>query len=143
MPSSDNFRRPRDPELTDYLDRLEKRLRAQMLETPPRKLRFPSVTRVIRTMARPALHGSMAMVMVAVVVLTGRAAPTRIDLESQLVAPATASGPLWVEVREIADPLPRRPVVIVNRRPQRFVILISDEPKPWAPLPETNGPATV
>ena len=30
MPSSDRFRRPREPDLTDYWDRLEKRLRAEM-----------------------------------------------------------------------------------------------------------------
>lgn len=143
MRSSDRFRRPKDPELKDYWDRLEKRLRTQMVESPPRKVRFPSVTRVIRTMARPALHGSMAMVMVAVVILTGRAAPTDLDLPTQMSLASTAAGPIWVDVAEVADPLPKRSVVVVNRRPPRFVTLVSNEQQPWSPLPETNSPATV
>ena len=143
MRSSDRFRRPRDPDLKEYWDRLEKRLRTQMVESPPRKLRFPSVTRVIRTMARPALHGSMAMVMVAVVVLTGRAAPTHLDPPTELSLASTAANPIWVEVAEIADPLPKRSMVVVNRRPPRFVTLVSNERQPSAPLPETNSHATV
>lgn len=143
MPSNDRFRRPRDPDLHDYLDRLEQKLRTQMVEAPPRKLRFPTVTRVIRTMARPALHGSMAMVMVAVVILTGRAAPAELELPTQMTLAATAAGPIWVEVAEVVDPLPRRSMVVVNRRPPRFVTLVSNEQQPWAPLPETNSPATV
>jgi hypothetical protein len=143
MRSSDRFRRPRDPDLKDYWDRLEKKLRTQMVESPPRKRRFPSVTRVIRTMARPALHGSMAMVMVAVVILTGRAAPTDLDLPAQLTLASTSAGPIWVEVAEVADPLPKRSVVVVNRRPPRFVTLVSNSQHPSAPLPETYGHATV
>lgn len=143
MRSSDRFRRPRDPELKEYWDRLENRLRTQIVESPPRKLRFPSVTRVIRTMARPALHGSMAMVMVAVVVLTGRAAPSHLDPPTQLSLASTAASPIWVEVAEVADPLPKRSMVVVNRRPPRFVTLVSNQRQPSAPLPETNSPATV
>lgn len=143
MPSSERFRRPPEPELEDYWDRLETKLRAQMVESPPRKVRYPSVTRLMRTMARPALHGSMAMVMVAVVILTGRAAPTSLDFSNQLAATSNAEGPIWAEVREIADPQPRRSQVIVNRRPPRFVTLVSTESQPWAPLPEINTPATV
>ena len=143
MPSSDRFRRPRDPDLKEYWDRLEEKLRSQMVESPPRKLRFPSVTRVIRTMARPALHGSMAMVMVAVVVLTGRAAPTDLQPPTQVTLASTASGPVWVEVAEVADPLPKRSTVVVNRRPPRFVTLVSNEQQRSAPMPETNSPATV
>ena len=143
MPSSHRFRRPRDPDLTDYWDRLEEKLRSQMVESPPRKLRFPSVTRVMRTMARPALHGSMAMVMVAVVVLTGRAAPTDLELPTQLTLASTAASPIWVEVAEVADPQPKRSMVVVNRRPPRFVTLVSNEHQPLAPIPETNSPATV
>ena len=143
MPSSDRFRRPRDPDLPDYWDRLEEKLRSQIVESPPRKMRFPSVTRVIRTMARPALHGSMAMVMVAVVILTGRAAPADLELPTQLTLATTAAGPIWVEVAEVADPLPKRSMVVVNRRPPRFVTLVSTEQRPSAPLPETNSPATV
>jgi hypothetical protein len=143
MRSSDRFHRPRDPDLKDYWDRLEKNLRTQMMASPPRKMRFPSVTRVIRTMARPALHGSMAMVMVAVVILTGRAAPTDLDQPTQLTLASTAAGPIWVEVAEVADPLPKRSVVVVNRRPPRFVTLVSNSQQPSAPLPEINSPATV
>jgi hypothetical protein len=143
MPSSDRFRRPPDPELQDYWDRLEEKLRSQMVVAPPRKLRFPAVTRVIRTMARPALHGSMAMVMVAVVILTGRAAPADLELPTQLTLATEAAGPIWVEVAEVADPLPRRSMVVVDRRPPRFVTLVSHERRPWTPMPETNSPATV
>ncbi len=143
MRSSDRFRRPQDPDLMEYWDRLEKRLRTQMVESPPHKLRFPSVTRVIRTMARPALHGSMAMVMVAVVVLTGKAAPTQLDAPTQLSIASTAAGPIWVDVAEIADPTPKRSMVVVSRRPPRFVTLVSNAQQPSAPLPETNSPATV
>ena len=143
MPSSDRFRRPRDPDLKDYWDRLEEKLRSQMVESPPRKLRFPSVTRVIRTMARPALHGSMAMVMVAVVVLTGRAAPPDLEHPTQLTFASTSAGPIWVEVAEVADPLPKRSMVVINRRPPRFVTLVSNEREPLAPMPENNSPATV
>jgi hypothetical protein len=143
MRSDDRFRRPRDPDLKDYWDRLEQRLRAQMVESPPRKVRLPSVTRVIRTLARPALHGSMAMAMVAVVILTGRSAPTDLDLPTQLSLAATAAGPIWVEVAEVADPLPKRSTVVVNRRPPRFVTLVSNDQQPLAPLPEMNSPATV
>jgi hypothetical protein len=143
MRSSDRFRRPPDPDLMDYWDRLEEKLRTQMLESPPRKRRFPSVTRVIRTMARPALHGSMAMVMVAVVILTGRAAPTDLDLPTQLTLASTAAGPIWVEVAEVADPRPKRSVVVVNRRPPRFVTLVSNSQQPSAPQPEAYGHATV
>jgi hypothetical protein len=143
MRSSDRFHRPRDPDLKDYWDRLEKNLRTQMMASPPRKMRFPSVTRVIRTMARPALHGSMAMVMVAVVILTGRAAPTDLDQPTQLTLASTAAGPIWVEVAEVADPIPKRSVVVVNRRPPRFVTLVSNSQQPSAPLPEINSPATV
>ena len=143
MRSSDRFHRPRDPDLKDYWDRLEKNLRTQMMASPPRKTRFPSVTRVIRTMARPALHGSMAMVMVAVVILTGRAAPTDLDQPTQLTLASTAAGPIWVDVAEVADPLPKRSVVVVNRRPPRFVTLVSNSQQPSAPLPEINSPVTV
>ena len=92
MPSNERFRRPREPDLTDYWDRLEQRLRAQILETPPRTVRYPAVTRVIRTMARPALHGSMAMIMVAVVIMTGRSAPTYPELSDQVRLPPRWSG---------------------------------------------------
>ena len=143
MPSSERFRRPPEPELEDYWDRLETKLRAQMVESPPRKVRYPSVTRFMRTMARPALHGSMAMVMVAVVILTGRAAPTSLDLSNRMAANSSAEGLIWAEVREIADPQPRRSQVIVNRRPPRFVTLVSTKSQPWAPLPEINTHATV
>ena len=143
MRSNERFRRPRDPDLKDYWNRLEEQLRSQMVESPPRKLRFPSVTRVIRTMARPALHGSMAMVMVAVVVLTGRAAPTDLELPTQATFATTAAGPIWVETAEVADPLPKRSMVVVNRRPPRFVTLVSNEQQTTAPMPETNSPATV
>jgi hypothetical protein len=143
MPSSDRFRRPRDPDLTDYWDRLEEKLRNQMVKSPPRRLRFPSVTRVIRTMARPALHGSMAMVMVAVVVLTWRAAPSEVEIPAQLTLAATAPSPIWVEVAEFIDPQPKRSMVVVDRRPPRFVTLVPNEHLPWAPIPEPNSPATV
>jgi hypothetical protein len=85
----------------------------------------------------------MAMVMVAVVILTGRAAPTDLDQPTQLTLASTAAGPIWVEVAEVADPLPKRSVVVVNRRPPRFVTLVSNSQQPSAPLPETNSPATV
>lgn len=143
MPSSDRFRRPREPDLSDYRDRLEQRLRAQIVENPPRTRRYPAVTRVIRTMARPALHGSMAMIMVAVVISTGRSAPTYPELSDQVVVASTTVRPIWAEVKEIADPVPKRSVVVVTRRPPRFVTLVSNEPRPWAPLPEINSPATV
>ena len=143
MPSSDRFRRPREPDLRDFWDRLEKRLRTEMAENPPRKVRYRSVTRVIRMMARPALHGSMAMVMVAVVILTGRAAPTNLEISDQVSLASTPAGPIWVEVKEMADPLPKRTVVVVNRRPPRFVTLIGSEAQPWAPLPAINNPSTV
>lgn len=143
MPSSDRFRRPREPDLSDYRDRLEQRLRAQMVETPPRARRYPAVTRVIRTMARPALHGSMAMIMVAVVISSGRSAPIYPELSDQAAVASTMIGPIWADVKEIADPVPKRSVVVVNRRPQRFVTLVSNEPRPWAPLQEIHSPATV
>ena len=143
MPSSERFRRPLEPDLNDYWDRLEQRLRAQIVQTPPRARRYPTVTRVIRTMGRPALHGSMAMIMVAVVISTGRAAPTYPELSDQVVVASEMVGPIWAEVKEIADPVPKRSVVVVNRRPPRFVTLVSNEPRPRAPLPEINSPATV
>ena len=59
-------------------------------------------------MARPALHGSMAMIMVAVVISTGRSAPTYPELSDQVVVASTMVGPIWVEVKEIADPVPKR-----------------------------------
>lgn len=143
MPSSDRFRRPREPHLPDYWDRLEQRLRSQIMETPPRKVRYRSITRVIRTMARPALHGTMAMVMVAVVV-TGRGATPASDHSSQFSVASTSVGPIWVEVMEIPDPLPRKLLVSVDRRPlPRFVILVSAEPQPWVPLPVFNSATTV
>ncbi len=101
------------------------------------------MTRVIRTISRPALHGSMAMIMVAVVIMTGRSAPTYPELSDQGSVVSAMAGPIWVEVKEIADPLPRRSPVVVNRRPQRFVTLVSTEPRPWTPVPEINSPATV
>src|SRR5687768_4476092 len=104
MPSSDRFRRPREPDLSDYRDRLEQRLRAQIVQTPPRTRRYPAVTRVIKTMARPALHGSMAMIMVAVVISSGRSAPTYPELSDQVAVASTMVGPIWAEVKEIADP---------------------------------------
>jgi len=143
MPSDERFRRPREPDVTDYTDRLEQKLRAQIVENPPRTARYPTVTRVIRTISRPALHGSMAMIMVAVVILTGRSAPTYPQLSDQGSVVSAMAGPIWVEVKEIADPLPRRSPVVVNRRPQRFVTLVSTEPRPWPPVPEINSPATV
>ena len=143
MPSSDRFRRPREPDLRDFWDRLEKRLRAEMTENPPPKAWYRSVTRVIRMMARPALHGSMAMMMVAVVILTGRAAPTNLEISDQVSVASTPVGPIWVYVREMADPMPKRTVVVVNRRPPRFVTLIGSQAEPWAPQPEINNPSTV
>ena len=105
--------------------------------------RYPTVTRLIRTISRPALHGSMAMIMVAVVILTGRSAPTYPELSDQGSVVSAMAGPIWVEVKEIADPLPRRSPIVLNRRPQRFVTLVSTEPRPWTPVPEINSPATV
>jgi hypothetical protein len=143
MPSSDRFRRPREPHLPDYWDRLEQRLRSQIVATPPRKVRYRSITRVIRTMARPALHGTMAMVMVAAVVLTGRGATPASDHSVQFSVASTSVGPIWVEVMEIPDPLPRKSLVFVDRRPPRFVILVSAEPQPWVPHPAFYSPTTV
>ena len=143
MRSSDGFRRPREPDLPEYWDRLEQRLRSQIVERPPRKIRFPSITRLIRTIAPPALHGTMAMLMVAVVIVTGRGASPVSEPSAQFSVESTAIGPIWVDVKEIADPLPRRSLISVDRRPPRFVILISDEPQPWGPLPEPNSPTTV
>jgi hypothetical protein len=144
MRSDDRFRRPKDLELKDFWDRLEHRLRAEVAETPPRKIRYRSVTRVIRMMARPALHGSMAMVMVAVVILSGRSAPANLEISDQLAVASVAAGPIWVSVTEMADPQPRRSLVVVsNRRPSRFVKLVSHEAQPMAPLPEINSPATI
>ena len=83
------------------------------------------------------------MVMVAVVVLTGRAAPTSLEVAEQVSVTSAPAGPIWVEVKEIADPRPNRPVLVINRRPQRFVTLIGTETQPWAPVPEINSPSTV
>jgi hypothetical protein len=81
--------------------------------------------------------------MVAVVTVSGRGAPPSPDLSIQFSAAATPIGPIWADVKEIADPLPRRSFVSVGRRPPRFVILVSEEPEPWVPLPEHKIPTTV
>ena len=150
MRSSEGFRRPPEPDLNDYWDQLENRLRAEMVENPPRRTRYRSMTRVIRMMVRPALHGSMAMVMVAVVIISGRSAPTALDASDQTTLVSAAVEPLWVDVRpiwvetsEVADPLPKKSLVVLDRRPTRFVTLVSNQSPPWAPLPEINNPATV
>ena len=83
------------------------------------------------------------MIMVAVVILTGRSAPTYPELSDQVSVSSTMAGPIWADVKEVADPVPKRSLVVVNRRLPRFVILVSNEPRPWAPLPEINSPATV
>jgi hypothetical protein len=85
----------------------------------------------------------MAMVMVAVVVLTWRAAPSEVEIPAQLTLAATAPSPIWVEVAEFIDPQPKRSLVVVDRRPPRFVTLVPNEHLPWAPIPEPNSPATV
>ena len=144
MRSDERFRRPRDLELKDFWDRLEHRLRTEVANTPPRKIRYRSVTRVIRMMARPALHGSMAMVMVAVVILSGRPAPANLEVSDQLAVASVSAGPIWVSVTEMADPLPKHSLVVVNnRRPSRFVKLVSNEVQPMAPVPEINSVATI
>ena len=83
------------------------------------------MTRVIRMMARPALHGSMAMVMVAVVDPDRPGGPDQPRSRIKSLVALDPVGPDLGRGREIADPLPRRPVVVVNRRPPRFVILIA------------------
>ena len=142
MPSSDRFRRPRPPELTEFCDRLESRLRDQIAAAPRRHARYRSVTRTMRMMARPALHGTMAMIMVAVVFVSQPRESQRPD-PTGLAAETTAAGPIWMDVREVADPVPRRPAIVLERRLPRFVTLVRDEPRLPDPLPEPHSPATI
>ncbi|MGH8927500.1 MAG: hypothetical protein ACRDWH_04060 [Acidimicrobiia bacterium] len=143
MRSSDRFHRPSGVDLDDYYERLEAELRSQILSNPPRPARRPGFSRLIRNMARPALHGSMVVAMLTVVVLTGRAAPTPANL-SPVASLTVDVRSQWARVIQVADPEPKAYPITINRQLPRFVVLVpSDRPRPKVPLPEVNNPATV
>jgi hypothetical protein len=131
------MRRPVSLELPDYWDKLEAELRDRIRLNPPRRShrRRTSVARMLRTMVRPALHGGMAVVMAAVLVLSGRPSPGNFGL-----APTGPSGSqqnqVWVSVVEVLDPHPTYiPFRLVRPRP-RFVNLIPATAQAFEPQPE-------
>lgn len=131
------MRRPQNLELPDYWDKLEAELRDRIRLYPPRRSqrRRTSVARMLRTMARPALHGGMAVVMAAVLVLSGRPSPGNFGF-----APTGPDGSqqsqVWVSVVEVLDPHPTYiPLRLVRPRP-RFVNLIPATAQAVEPQPE-------
>ena len=143
MRSDERFRRP-PVDLPDYFDRLESQLRAELLRNPPRRARHPGLLKMLRSMARPALHGSMAVVMAAVVVMAGRSAPSDLGMTATTLTAAEAGAErVWTTVVEIMDPQPKFTPLSVSRRPPRFVTLIPSRVQTPLPLPEVGIPATV
>lgn len=137
MPSRLN--RPPVPETPDFWDRLEAELRRRMISSPRRsRSRTREIARILRPMARPALHGVMALVAVVTVGamgIPGRNAPPAVV--SQNLSGVTR----WVPVVELEDP--RAPVVfyaLVERAP-RFITFI--ESQPGETLPEEQDLSTV
>ncbi|HEU4751452.1 MAG TPA: hypothetical protein VFT54_10365 [Acidimicrobiia bacterium] len=124
MPSK--LHRPPAPETPDFWDRLEAELRRRIISDPHRpRSRTHGIVRILRPFARPALHGSMAvvaMLMVGALGLPGRNAVSVI--ESRDVTRFTE----WVPVVEVEDP--RAPVVfyaLIDRVP-RFITFIESQP---------------
>lgn len=129
MPS--RLHRPPAPETPDFWDRLEAELRRRMVSDPQRsRSRTRGIVRILRPMARPALHGSMAviaMLMVGALGLPGRNAVSVIESHDL----ARFSG--WVPVVEVEDP--RAPVVfyaLIDRAP-RFITFIESQPGEFVP----------
>jgi hypothetical protein len=136
--------RPGNLELPEYWDKLEAELRDRIRLDPPRRSqrRRTSVARMFRTVARPALHGGMAVVMAAVLVLSGRPSPGNFGF-----APTRPDGSpqsqVWASVVEILDPHPTYIPFTLVRPPPRFVNLIPATAQAFEPQPEFNLPVRV
>lgn len=145
--NGERMRRPNDVELPEFWDKLEHELREQIRINPPRRsrVRKPRVSRFFRAVAKPALHGGMAVVMAAVLFLAERPASSEIGLNGPdsgafgiTTAAARSNTHEWVAVLETVDPqpayLPRR----IARPKPRFVRLIPSTVQATEPLPDLN-----
>jgi len=135
----ERMRRPENLELPDYWDKLEAELRDRIHRNPPRRSRGRrlNVARMFRTVARPALHGGMAVVMAAVLVLSGRPSPGNFGVTGSEPGGSQQSDS-WASVVEVVDPKPTyTPIRFVRPRP-RFVYLIPATAQASEPQPEFN-----
>lgn len=132
------MRRPENLELPEFWEKLEAELRDRIVRDPPRRFgrRRISAVRMLRSVARPALHGGMAVIMAAVLILSGRPSPATFGYSGIEIGPQHRD--VWASVVEILDPQPVYvPVRVVRPRP-RFVSLIQSTAQVIEPTPELN-----
>lgn len=147
--NGERMRRPDDLELPEFWEKLEHELREQHRLNPPRRsrLRKPGISRLFRAVAKPALHGGMALVMAAVLFLAERPASSDLgdngpDISTSGTTTAAAAyrsnNREWVAVVEVVDPHPIYVPPSIARPQPRFVRLIRATVEVTEPSPELN-----
>lgn len=133
------MRRPENLELPEFWDKLEVELRDRIRQKPSSKFHRQriGVARILRSVARPVLHGSMAVIMAAVLILSGRPSPDSFGFSAS-GSTGSQQNYAWAAVVEILDPQPTYvPVRVVRPRP-RFVSLIQSTAQVIEPTPDLN-----
>ena len=140
MPSNrPSLRRPEPPPLDQFVDQLEEKLRHAMQADPPT---MPSRLqqawdRWARWMLRPVMHGGLAVVAILLVAMAVSPPDTRVVMDASLRT-GTNNNAYWVEVIEVADPVPMSYPTVARENISRFVVLV--EPTPPAPyVPDEIG----
>ena len=134
MPS--RLYRPPVPETPDFWDRLEADLRRRAAaNAKASRRRTLRVARLLRPIARPLVHGAMALVALAMVGALGLPKADQVSAgTSEVRSPTHFTG--WVPVVEVEDP--RAPVVfyaMIDRLP-RFTSFVKTPTGKQVPVPE-------
>lgn len=134
MPS--RLYRPSVPETPDFWDRLEADLRRRAAaNAKASRRRTLRVARLLRPIARPLVHGAMALVALAMVGALGLPKANQVATgTSEVRSPTHFTG--WVPVVEVEDP--RAPVVfyaMIDRLP-RFTSFVKTPTGKQVPVPE-------
>lgn len=146
-PNRERMRRPDDLELPEFWDKVEHELREQIRLNPPRRsrVRKPNISRLFRAVAKPALHGGMAVVMAVVLFMAERPAGNELGLNGpdtrafgMTAAAARSNNHEWVAVVETVDPQPVYVPLRIARPKPRFVRLIPSTVQATEPRPELN-----
>ena len=134
MPS--RLYRPPVPETPDFWDRLEADLRRRAAaNAKASRRRTLRVARLLRPIARPLVHGAMALVALAMVGALGLPKADQVSTgTSEVRSPTHFTG--WVPVVEVEDP--RAPVVfyaMIDRLP-RFTSFVKTPTGKQVPVPD-------
>jgi len=134
------LRKPPLPETPDFWDRLEAELRRRVAANPQEsRRRIPWMARLLRPVARPLVHGAMALVALAMVGALGlpRSSPASSGSEEVRSNPTRLTG--WVPVVEVEDP--RAPVVLyaLTVGAPRFTSFVESPTGEQMPVPEDQS----